>query len=63
MTGRERQAAIVAAVALAAAVLAWIIAPARFPHAWLSGFVAFSLWPLGSLALLYAHALTGGRWG
>ena len=63
MSAREKQAWIVAAVALAAAGLGWALAPARFPHAWLSAFVAFSLWPLGSLALLYAHALTGGRWG
>jgi len=63
MRSRERQVWIVAAVALVAAILGWIVAPARFPQAWLSGFVAFSLWPLGSLTLLYAHALTGGRWG
>ena len=36
---------------------------ALFPHAWLSAVVAFSGWPLGSMALLLAHALTGGAWG
>jgi hypothetical protein len=63
MSRRERQAWIVAALALLGCGLAWVLAPARFPHAWLAGFVALSLWPLGSLGLLYAHALTGGRWG
>ena len=63
MTKPERNAWIVAAIGLVAVLVGWLLAPSRIPHAWLAGFVAFSLWPLGSLALLYAHSLTGGRWG
>ncbi len=60
---RERRAWIVGALGLAGAALAWVAAPASFPHAWLAAVVAWSGWPLGSLALVLAHALTGGRWG
>ena len=60
---RERWAATVGALGLAGAALAWLAAPASFPHAWLAAVVAWSGWPLGSLALVLAHALTGGRWG
>lgn len=54
---------VVGALGLAGAALAWLAAPASFPHAWLAAVVAWSGWPLGSLALVLAHALTGGRWG
>ncbi len=60
---RERWAATIGALGLAGAALAWVAAPASFPHAWLAAVVAWSGWPLGSLALVLAHALTGGRWG
>ena len=33
------------------------------PYAWLAAVTCFLAWPLGSLALLLIHALTGGRWG
>ena len=59
----ERRASIVGALGLAGAALAWLAAPASFPHAWLAAVVAWSGWPLGSLALVLTHALTGGRWG
>lgn len=59
----ERRAWIVCAAGLAGAALAWLLAPAWFPHAWLAAVVAWSGWPLGSVALLLVHALTGGRWG
>lgn len=61
--GMERRAWIVCGLGLAGAALAWLLAPASFPHAWLAAVVAWSGWPLGSLALLLTHALTGGRWG
>ncbi len=63
MTRQERMAWIATAALLLAAGLGWLLAPGRFPHAWLAGFTLFSLWPLGSMALLFIHALTGGRWG
>ena len=59
----ERRASIVGALGLAGAALAWVAAPASIPYAWLAAVVAWSGWPLGSLALVLAHALTGGRWG
>jgi hypothetical protein len=43
--------------------LAWLFAPAQFPAAWLAAVVCFMGWPLGSLALVFIHALTGGAWG
>jgi len=54
---------IVGAVGLASAALGWIVAAALFPHAWLSAVFAALGWPLGSIALLMIHPLTGGRWG
>ncbi len=59
----ERRAWVVCGLGLAGAALAWLLAPASLPHAWLAAVVAWSGWPLGSLALLLTHALTGGRWG
>lgn len=67
MTGRSmrpsRAAAAAAGIGLAGAAAGWALAPAAFPHAWLAALVAWLGWPLGSMALLLAHALTGGRWG
>ena len=45
------------------ALLGWLMEPAVFPYAWLTALSAWVGWPLGCLALLLAHALTGGRWG
>ncbi|MBV9750718.1 MAG: hypothetical protein JO157_18080 [Acetobacteraceae bacterium] len=63
MTRLERIAWIAAGIGLLAVVVLWLLEPTRMPYAWLAGFTTFSLWPLGSLALLFAHSLTGGRWG
>ncbi len=59
----ERIAWGVGALGTAGCAVAWIAAPWSFPHAWLAAFVCWLAWPLGSLALLLIHALTGGRWG
>jgi hypothetical protein len=48
---------------LAVALLGWWREPAVFPLAWLASLTLWIGWPLGCLALLFAHALTGGRWG
>jgi len=48
---------------LMAAAIGWWIAPRDFYGAWLAAFIALAAWPLGSLGLLLAHAMTGGRWG
>jgi hypothetical protein len=50
-------------IGLAGALLGWWLAPAVFPLAWLGALTLWIGWPLGCLALLFAHALTGGRWG
>jgi hypothetical protein len=65
MTGRcaERSAWIAAAIGLAGCVLCALVAPRDFPHAWVAALVYWIGWPLGSLALILIHALTGGRWG
>jgi hypothetical protein len=44
-------------------VLGALLAPRDFPHAWAAALVYWIAWPLGSLALVLIHALTGGRWG
>jgi hypothetical protein len=50
-------------VGLAAAAVGWWVAPREFYGAWLAAFIALAAWPLGSLGLLLAHTMTGGRWG
>jgi len=59
----ERSAWVIGAAGLAGCLLAWLLAPTQFAYAWLAAFTCFLAWPLGSLALAFIHALTGGRWG
>lgn len=59
----EQNAWIAAAVGLTGSAIGWIVAPAQFPHAWLAALTCWIGWPLGSLGLIFIHALTGGRWG
>ena len=54
---------IAAAIGLVLGIAGFMLRPDDFPHAWLSALVLAMAWPLGSIALLLAHALTGGRWG
>jgi hypothetical protein len=56
-------AGILALLGLAGSAAAWFLEPAAFYRAWLAATVAFAGWPLGSLALLFVHSLTGGAWG
>jgi hypothetical protein len=37
--------------------------PRDFAAAWLAALAALLSWPLGSMALILVHALTGGHWG
>ena len=46
-----------------ALVVGWIFWPDQFYHAWLAALTGWLGWPLGSMALVLVHALTGGRWG
>jgi hypothetical protein len=59
----ERGCWIAGAVGVVGSAIGWIVAPTAFPHAWLAALACWIGWPLGSLALLLIHALTGGRWG
>ena len=43
--------------------MAVVLEPSQLAYAWLAAVTCFLAWPLGSLALLFIHALTGGRWG
>jgi hypothetical protein len=45
------------------ALLGWLLEPSVFPYAWLAALTAWIGWPLGCLALLFVHVLTGGQWG
>lgn len=63
MTRAERICWVLGLVGLAAAALCWWLQPQSFRFAWLAVVVVWSGWPLGSIALLLIHALTGGRWG
>lgn len=59
----ERTAWIAGGIGLIASVIGWIVAPAAFAYAWLSAVLLVIGWPLGSIAWIHIHALTGGRWG
>ena len=59
----ERGAWIAGGIGLLGSAIGWIVAPGHFPHAWLAALTCWIGWPLGSLALILIHALTGGRWG
>ncbi len=58
-----RVAWIAGIVGLLLCILGAILQPDAFAFAWLSGLTVWLRWPLGCLALLLVHALTGGRWG
>jgi len=62
-TTAERSAWILGLVGLLGCAVASALKPAQLPYAWLAAVTCFLAWPLGSLALVFIHALTGGRWG
>ena len=59
----EEGAWVIGGVGFIGSAIGWIVAPAQFPHAWLAAVTGWIGWPLGSIALILIHALTGGRWG
>jgi hypothetical protein len=59
----ERYGWIAGGIGLSLSLFGWILEPRVFPHAWLAAFYTWMLWPLGSMAVILAHALTRGRWG
>lgn len=54
---------MVGLVGVALGVLGAIVQPDAFAFAWLSALMVWLRWPLGCLALLLVHGLTGGKWG
>lgn len=58
-----RVAWIVGGVGLVASLIGAMVQPEAFAFAWLAALATWLRWPLGCLALLLVHALTGGRWG
>ena len=54
---------IVGGVGLLASLIGAVMQPEAFAFAWLAALSTWLRWPLGCLALLLVHALTGGRWG
>ncbi len=43
--------------------IGWAVSPAGFGAAWLAALLLWFAWPVGSLAWLMIHRITGGRWG
>lgn len=58
-----RLAWIIGGGGVVASAIGAIVQPQAFAFAWLAAFTTWLRWPLGCLALLLVHALTGGRWG
>jgi len=63
MTRWECTAWILGVLGLVAALIGLLVAPSAFFGAWLAALAVWLGWPLGSMALVLTHALTGGRWG
>jgi len=63
MNRDEAAAWVIGAVGVFGSALGWVFAPARFHYAWLAALFVWLGWPLGSMAGLFVHALTGGQWG
>jgi hypothetical protein len=59
----DRYALPVGVLGLAIATYGWRLKSGGFFSGWLAALTLFSAWPLGSMALLLIHSLTGGRWG
>jgi hypothetical protein len=54
---------IIGGVGLLASLIGALVQPEAFAFAWLAALTTWVRWPLGCLALLLVHALTGGSWG
>jgi hypothetical protein len=59
----ESTAWVVGFVGLAVLAVGGYSSPQSLAHAWLSSMTLWMSWPLGCMAVLLVHALTGGRWG
>jgi hypothetical protein len=56
-------AALAGAIGYGGIALGWAMAPRNFGFGWLAALSVWIAWPLGAMALMLIHALTGGRWG
>jgi hypothetical protein len=54
---------IIGGAGLLACIIGAFLQPAAFAFAWLAALSVWIRWPLGCLALMLVHTLTGGRWG
>jgi hypothetical protein len=63
MTRADQVAWGLGGAGLVLSALGWVLEPRHFHAGWLAATVLFSGWPLGSIALILIHTLTGGRWG
>lgn len=59
----RRAACVIGGGGLLASVVGWFVDPHAFAFAWLAAISTWIGWPLGCLALLFIHRLTGGQWG
>lgn len=59
----ERLAWATGGVGLIGTAVGWLVVPLAFPHAWLAAVTVWTGWPLGCMALLLIHSVTGGQWG
>ncbi|MBV8615299.1 MAG: hypothetical protein JOY66_16250 [Acetobacteraceae bacterium] len=48
---------------IAGSAVGWAVSPGAFGAAWLAALLLWFAWPVGSLAWLMIHRITGGRWG
>ena len=56
-------AVLAGAIGYGGVALGWALAPKLFGFGWLAALSVWIAWPLGAMALMLIHALTGGRWG
>jgi hypothetical protein len=59
----QRNALIVGVIGSVAAILGFVSNPEQFYRSYLIAFIYWLAFPLGSLALLMVHHLSGGGWG
>ena len=58
-----RLSLLIAVIALVILIAVGVLSPPAALHGWIIGFCFVGGIPLGALALLLVHGLTGGRWG
>ncbi len=59
----ERALWVLGGLGIVGSAIGWAVSPADFGPAWLAALLLWFAWPVGSLAWLMVHRITGGRWG